>query len=202
MQIALYFKKRIPPEIGSISLMQRRPNAKGWTQQVELPMAPCPDMKRQMMDTFWTPRGIPGMLKTEPDQILCLMDDNAYIESDRFFLSNFAGLQFVFKNCIETNDPSDCASEAEAREFWRRPTQILLQIGHEQLDMKNQEEPLSHMIQSRILLIQPSTKVEVDVFFSPNSFTDNTDAIGIFESDLQPIEWLSVDEINEVTQAI
>lgn len=202
MQIALLFKQRIPPEIGSISLQQIKPSDSGFPTVVELPIAPCLDMKRQMMDTFWAPRGIQGLLETEPDQMLCLMDDNAYIESDPFFFSNFAGISLVFKHCIETNDPSECASEAEARQFWEMPKNILLQLGHEQLDMKNQEEPLSHMIQSRNLNLQPSYQLNVDVFLSPNSFIDNKDAVGMFESDLKPIEWMSVTEINEVSLAI
>lgn len=34
--------------------------------------------------------------------------------------------------------------------------------------------------------------MKVDVYLSPNSFIDNTDAAGFFEADKEPIEWLSV----------
>jgi len=48
------------------------------------------------------------------------------------------------------------------------------------------------MIQSKQLYFKPSTQMNVDVYLSPNSFIDYTDAAGFFEAEKEPIEWLSV----------
>ena len=79
------------------------------------------------------------MLETELDQMLCLIDDTAFIESDTHFKTNFAQISLVLQHCIEnkSKDPSDCASEAEARAFWDSYDYAILQVGHEQIDMKN-----------------------------------------------------------------
>ena len=90
MQIAMVFEERIPPEIGRMSLKQTMPVDGKFYEQVELPIGPCPGFKRKLMDEFWTPRGVRGMLETELDQMLCLIDDTAYIESDFHFFTNFA----------------------------------------------------------------------------------------------------------------
>lgn len=39
--------------------------------------------------------------------------------------------------------------------------------------------------------------MNVDVYLSPNSFIDNTDAAGFFEAEMAPLEWLSVTDIVE-----
>ena len=58
--------------------------------------------------------------------------------------------------------------------------------------MKNQTHPFSRVSQFTLPTAEVSSKVEVVIELQPNEFTDNTDPVGFFEQEYDPIEFLTL----------
>ena len=117
-------------------------------------MQRCEGELRQDLIDYWNNHGKKVIGTFPPDRMRCMTSADAYISSDRFFADQFVGIRIRLEHCQDYEDAFECASEEEIEAYWRKKSRkkLAVMIFHQQLDMKNQANPLQQT--SRVEIIE------------------------------------------------
>ena len=106
--------------------------------------------------------------------------EEAFLQSEAFFDSNYVGVSFELEHCVEYRDPSECKSEDEVFAYWKSPESTFwLQVDHKEVDMRNMTHPIRQSRKVFSMALEPNIGQNHSVFLSPNEFEDDTDWLGL-----------------------
>mmetsp|Transcript_31479 Transcript_31479/g.39129 ORF Transcript_31479/g.39129 Transcript_31479/m.39129 type:complete len:132 (-) Transcript_31479:1531-1926(-) len=131
MRLAVFSTFFVPPEIGRLVISQQE----GGSEQ-KLKLMTCKKDRREALIDFWSVRGLEN-ISSMPNYYMQCPEEDAFLASEQYFKSNYAEILIKFEHCKEYQAPDLCSPDKDASDFWSSnlKQEIILHLGHEQLDM-------------------------------------------------------------------
>lgn len=109
--------------------------------------------------------------------------------------TNFQSVILIIEHCVDYNSDALelCASEEDTKTFWTKGvSSLLLNFRFDQVDLQNQTEQIGTISKFYNVPIKTDQFVEWSFELSPNDYFNYDDPIGLFETEVDPYSFLTV----------